>query len=216
MLELLSGLAPTLLAFMVLRALFGIAMGGEWGVGSSLTMETIPAKWRGWVSGLLQAGYPSGYLLATIAYGVLYPTIGWRGLFIVGALPALLVVYIRRNVPESPDWHARQAAPKVPVMEVLRRNAGLAVYAVILMTAFNFFSHGTQDIYPEGLPEGAARLQPRHHHHYRDRLQYRRDAGWPHLRLAFAEQSAGAAPSSSRPCCRCRSSRSGPSPPRPG
>jgi SHS family lactate transporter-like MFS transporter len=148
-LELMSGLAPTLLAFMVLRALFGIAMGGEWGVGSSLTMETIPAKWRGWVSGLLQAGYPSGYLLATIAFGVLYPHIGWRGLFIVGALPALLVVYIRRNVPESPDWHARQKAPKVPIMDVLRRNAGLTVYAVILMTAFNFFSHGTQDIYPK-------------------------------------------------------------------
>ncbi len=148
-LELLSGLAPTLLAFMVLRALFGVAMGGEWGVGSSLTMESIPAKWRGWVSGLLQAGYPSGYLLATIAYGLLGPTIGWRGLFIIGALPALLVVYIRRNVPESPDWHVRQKAPKVPLMEILRRHAGLTVYAVVLMTAFNFFSHGTQDIYPK-------------------------------------------------------------------
>jgi SHS family lactate transporter-like MFS transporter len=148
-LELLSGLAPTLLAFMVLRALFGIAMGGEWGVGSSLTMETIPAKWRGWVSGLLQAGYPSGYLLATLAYGILGPYVGWRGLFIVGALPALLVVYIRRNVPESPDWHARQSAPKVPITEVLRRHAGLTIYAVILMMAFNFFSHGTQDIYPK-------------------------------------------------------------------
>ena len=148
-LELLSGLAPTLLSFMILRALFGIAMGGEWGVGASMTMESIPAKWRGWVSGLLQAGYPSGYLLATLAYGILGRWLGWRGLFIVGALPALLVVYIRRNVPESPDWHARQALPKVPIMEVLRRHAGLTVYAVILMAAFNFFSHGTQDIYPK-------------------------------------------------------------------
>jgi SHS family lactate transporter-like MFS transporter len=148
-LELLSGLAPTLISFMILRALFGIAMGGEWGVGSSLTMETIPAKWRGWVSGLLQAGYPSGYLLATLAYGILGPYVGWRGLFIVGALPALLVVYIRRNVPESPDWHARQSLPKVPITEVLRRHAGLTIYAVILMMAFNFFSHGTQDIYPK-------------------------------------------------------------------
>jgi SHS family lactate transporter-like MFS transporter len=148
-LELLSGLAPTLLSFMILRALFGIAMGGEWGVGSSLTMETIPAKWRGWVSGLLQAGYPSGYLLATLAYGILGPYVGWRGLFIIGALPALLVVYIRRNVPESPDWQVRQSAPKVPIMEILRRHAGLTVYAVILMMAFNFFSHGTQDIYPK-------------------------------------------------------------------
>jgi SHS family lactate transporter-like MFS transporter len=169
-LELLSGLAPTLLAFMVLRALFGIAMGGEWGVGSSLTMETIPAKWRGWVSGLLQAGYPSGYLLATIAYGVLFPLIGWRGLFIIGALPALLVIYIRRNVPESPDWHARQKAPRVPIMDVLRRNAGLTVYAVILMTAFNFFSHGTQDIYPKAF----LKVQ-------------RRDSRRPHLRLDLAD-----------------------------
>ncbi|MCB8879011.1 MFS transporter [Acidisoma cellulosilytica] len=148
-LELLSGLAPTLLAFMVLRALFGIAMGGEWGVGGSLTMESVPAKWRGWVSGLLQAGYPSGYLLATLAYGIFNQWLGWRGLFIIGALPALLVVYIRRNVPESPDWHARQARPRTPIMEVLRRHAGLTVYAVILMAAFNFFSHGTQDIYPK-------------------------------------------------------------------
>lgn len=149
-LELLSGLAPTLLSFMILRALFGIAMGGEWGVGSSLTMESIPAKWRGWVSGLLQAGYPSGYLLATLAFGLLYPLVGWRGLFIVGALPALLVVYIRRSVPESPDWHARQeAGPRPPISQVLRRHAGLTIYAVILMCAFNFFSHGTQDIYPK-------------------------------------------------------------------
>ena len=149
LLELLSGLAPTLLAFMVLRALFGLAMGGEWGVGSSLTMETIPARWRGWVSGLLQAGYPSGYLLATLAYGILGPHVGWRGLFIVGAIPALLVVYIRRSVPESPDWKLRQQRPRTPIMEVLRKNVGLTVYAVILMMAFNFFSHGTQDIYPK-------------------------------------------------------------------
>ena len=148
-LELLSGLAPTLLSFMILRALFGIAMGGEWGVGGSLTMESIPAKWRGWVSGLLQAGYPSGYLLATIAYGVFDHWLGWRGLFIIGALPALLVVYIRRNVPESPDWHARQELPRTPILEVLKRHAGLTVYAVVLMAAFNFFSHGTQDIYPK-------------------------------------------------------------------
>jgi SHS family lactate transporter-like MFS transporter len=147
-LELLSGLAPTLVTFLILRALFGIAMGGEWGIGSSLTMETIPAKWRGWVSGLLQSGYPGGYFLATIAFYVVYPLIGWRGLFMVGALPALLVLYIRRNVPESPDWVARQRAPRPSVGAVLRQHAGLAVYAIILMTAFNFFSHGTQDIYP--------------------------------------------------------------------
>ena len=87
-LELLSGFAPNLTSFLVLRALFGIAMGGEWGIGSSLTMETIPQKWRGWVSGLLQSGYPSGYFLATIAFYLIFPSVGWRGLFIVGAVPA--------------------------------------------------------------------------------------------------------------------------------
>jgi SHS family lactate transporter-like MFS transporter len=147
-LELASGFAPTLTTFLVLRALFGIAMGGEWGIGSSLTMETIPPKWRGWVSGLLQSGYPTGYFLATICFFVVYPLVGWRGMFMVGALPALLVLYIRRNVPESPDWVARQVAPRPSIGAVLRQNIGLSIYAIILMTAFNFFSHGTQDIYP--------------------------------------------------------------------
>jgi SHS family lactate transporter-like MFS transporter len=147
-LELLSGLAPNLASFLVLRAIFGIAMGGEWGIGSSLTMETIPPHWRGWVSGLLQAGYPAGYFLATLAFYVFFPMVGWRGLFIIGALPALLVVYIRRNVPESPDWKARQSTPRVPVLTVLKQHLGLTIYAVLMMTAFNFFSHGTQDIYP--------------------------------------------------------------------
>ena len=81
-LELLSGLAPTLISFLVLRALFGVAMGGEWGIGSSLTMESIPPQWRGWVSGLLQSGYPAGYFLATVAFYVVYPLIGWRGRFL--------------------------------------------------------------------------------------------------------------------------------------
>jgi SHS family lactate transporter-like MFS transporter len=146
--ELLSGLAPNLITFLVLRALFGIAMGGEWGIGSSLTMETIPPKWRGWVSGLLQSGYPAGYFLATLTYFIAYPFVGWRGMFMIGVLPALLVLYIRRHVPESPDWTARQAAPRPPILEILRQHIGLTIYAVILMTAFNFFSHGTQDIYP--------------------------------------------------------------------
>jgi SHS family lactate transporter-like MFS transporter len=148
-LELLSGLAPSLLAFMVLRALFGVAMGGEWGIGAALTMESIPPRWRGPVSGLLQAGYPSGYLLATLLFAFAYPLVGWRGLFIIGAAPALLVLYIRAAVPESPDWVARQAAPRRAAMgQILRRHAGLAVYAVAMMTAFNFLSHGTQDLYP--------------------------------------------------------------------
>ncbi len=146
--EFASGLAPTLTSFLLLRALFGVAMGGEWGVASSLTMESIPARWRGPVSGLLQAGYPSGFLLASIVSAVGLPVIGWRGLFMLGALPALLVLYIRKNVPESPDWLQRQTKiVKVSVVDTLRQHAGLVVYAIGMMTAFNFFSHGTQDLY---------------------------------------------------------------------
>jgi MFS transporter, SHS family, lactate transporter len=147
-LEFASGFAPSLTVFIVLRALYGIAMGGEWGVGASLTMESIPARWRGTVSGLLQAGYPSGYLLASILY-LAVPVLGWRGMFMVGAVPALLVLYIRRNVPESPDWRTRSTARELPpIGAILRRHVGLAIYAVVMMAAFNFFSHGTQDIYP--------------------------------------------------------------------
>jgi SHS family lactate transporter-like MFS transporter len=143
----LSAFAPSLTVFLILRALFGIAMGGEWGVGASLTMESVPAHARGFVSGLLQAGYPSGYFLASLAYGVLFPLIGWRGLFMVGIVPALLVLYIRRSVPESPGWK-KENAQRAGLGGVLRRHWRLAVYAILLMTAFNFFSHGTQDLYP--------------------------------------------------------------------
>jgi len=99
LLELLSGLSPNLTTLLILRALFGIAMGGEWGVGGALTMETVPPKSRGIVSGLLQAGYPSGYLLASVVFGLFFPYIGWRGMFFVGVLPALLVLYIRETYP---------------------------------------------------------------------------------------------------------------------
>ena len=147
-LELLSGFAPSLTVLVVLRSLFGIAMGGEWGLGSALTMESIPPHSRGMVSGLLQAGYPSGYLLASIVYGTLYGTIGWRGMFFVGVVPALLVLYIRKSVPESPAWTRARQTKRPPVRQVLAGQWKLLVYMVILMTAFNFFSHGTQDLYP--------------------------------------------------------------------
>jgi SHS family lactate transporter-like MFS transporter len=160
-LEFATGFAWSLTAFLVLRALFGIAMGGEWGIGASLTMESIPARWRGRVSGLLQAGYPTGYLLATLVNYFAHGPLGWRGMFMLGAAPALLVLYIRRNVPESPDWLSRRAAAARPsFISVIRRNIPLTIYAVVLMMAFNFFSHGTQDLYPTflakqlGLPLG--------------------------------------------------------------
>jgi SHS family lactate transporter-like MFS transporter len=148
--EFASGFAPSLTALLVLRAIYGIAMGGEWGVGASLTMESIPPKARGFVSGLLQSGYPTGYLLASIVYGALFQYIGWRGMFMVGVVPALLVLYIRRHVPESPAWRATAArgGGSVSTLEVVRAHWRLALYAIVLMTAFNFFSHGTQDLYP--------------------------------------------------------------------
>ncbi len=142
-----SAFAPSITVFLILRALFGVAMGGEWGVGASLTMESIPAEARGFVSGILQAGYPSGYLLASLAYGILFPMVGWRGLFMLGLAPAFLVLYIRRAVPESPGWN-KERAQHSDILGMLRRHWRLALYAILLMTCFNFFSHGTQDIYP--------------------------------------------------------------------
>jgi SHS family lactate transporter-like MFS transporter len=144
--ELASGFAPNLMALLVLRAIFGIAMGGEWGVGASLTMESIPPKARGLVSGFLQSGYPAGYFLASIVYGLFFQYIGWRGMFMVGVIPALLVFYIRRSVPESPTWRPAPAASST--LAIVRAHWRLGIYAVLLMTAFNFFSHGTQDLYP--------------------------------------------------------------------
>jgi SHS family lactate transporter-like MFS transporter len=147
-LEFASGFAPSLTVLIILRALYGVAMGGEWGVGASLTMESIPPHARGFVSGLLQSGYPTGYFMASIVYGVLFPYIGWRGMFMVGVIPALLVFYIRRTVPESPSWSKEAAVERGGTLNVLKSHWKLGIYAVLLMTAFNFFSHGTQDIYP--------------------------------------------------------------------
>jgi MFS transporter, SHS family, lactate transporter len=232
-----SGFAQSLTQLLVLRALFGIAMGGEWGVGASITMETIPPKARGFVSGLLQCGYPSGYLFASVVYAVLFQYIGWRGMFMIGIVPALLTFYILKNVKESPGWTPRKepagdavltltaygrlviyavllwvgaglyadqpgiaavcvAAPLIASVFLASRDPGvwieffavlamlfvdyfslvahfipsimaiiynvaailagvflkthwrMGIYAVLLMTAFNFFSHGTQDLYP--------------------------------------------------------------------
>jgi MFS transporter, SHS family, lactate transporter len=134
-LEFASGFAWSLTSLLVLRALFGVAMGGEWGIGASLTMETIPAKARGAVSGILQAGYLTGYLQASVVFGLLYPWIGWRGMFMVGVLPALLVLYIRhirRNVRESPSWRPHVGA-EGGVIPILKRHWTLAPYAVVLM-----------------------------------------------------------------------------------
>jgi SHS family lactate transporter-like MFS transporter len=147
-LEFASAFAPSLVVLLVLRTAFGFAMGGEWGLGASLTMETIPAKARGIASGILQTGYPFGYLLASVVYGLLFDRIGWRGMFMVGVLPALLVLFIRRNVQESPAWNRMRERRTESLISVLRKRWPLFIYVVVLMTAFNLFSHGTQDLYP--------------------------------------------------------------------
>ena len=144
----LSGLAQSLGQLLLIRALFGFAMGGEWGIGASLAMESIPARLRGKVSGLLQAGYPTGYLLASAAFYLLFDRIGWRGMFFLGLAPALLVAVIRMHVDESPSFTAASKAPRIGVLKELARHWKLALYLIVLMTAFNFFSHGTQDQYP--------------------------------------------------------------------
>jgi SHS family lactate transporter-like MFS transporter len=151
LLELASGFAPSMTVLLVVRALFGVAMGGEWGLGSALTMESIPASARGAVSGLLQVGYPSGYFLASLAVYLFYDRLGWRYMFVLGVVPAILVFFIRRAIEESPAW--KQNSARASVLAVLGREWKLAVYAIVLMTAFNFFSHGSQDSYPNFLKE---------------------------------------------------------------
>ncbi|MEO5867045.1 MAG: MFS transporter [Sphingomonas sp.] len=143
-----SGVAWSLASLMAIRAAFGFAMGGEWGIGASLVMESIPPKLRGPVSGLLQSGYPSGYFLASLVYYLLFDRIGWRGMFFVGVAPALLVFLIRLHVEESPVHLVNAAKARVNPLVEIARHWKIAAYLVVLMTAFNFFSHGTQDQYP--------------------------------------------------------------------
>ena len=148
--ELASAFAPSLKFFLIMRAFFGIAMGGEWGVGAALAFETLPAEGRGFFSGLLQEGYVVGNLLAAAVYGTLFPIVGWRGMFVIGALPAFLVIYIRTKVDESPAWLQGREARDT------EHHAGNDIFAylgsflflVVLMFGFNSLSHGTQDLYP--------------------------------------------------------------------
>ena len=146
--ELLTAFAPNFGTFLLLRALFGIGMGGEWGLGASLAMESLPTPARGLFSGILQQGYAFGYLLAALVYWIVFPIFGWRGLFVAGALPALLVIYIRAHVPESPVWERnRGAAKSFDLRRLLKEHGALLIYAALFMTAFNYMSHGTQDLY---------------------------------------------------------------------
>ncbi len=148
--ELGSAFAPSFKIFLITRALFGVAMGGEWGVGAALAFETLPSEGRGFFSGLLQEGYAMGYLFASLVYGLLFTFVGWRGMFVIGALPAFLVIYIRTKVDESPAWQRGQVSRESEkhLWRDVKSNAGLFLFLVVLMFSFNSFSHGTQDVYP--------------------------------------------------------------------
>ena len=146
--EVLTGLAPNYTTFLVLRALFGIGMGGEWGVGASLAMEKVPPRLRGMLSGLLQEGYAAGNLLAAIAYFFLFQRWGWRPLFFLGGLPALLALFVRFRVKESEVWKKSREESWSGFGRAIASHWKLFLYLTLLMTMMNFVSHGTQDMYP--------------------------------------------------------------------
>jgi len=147
LIEVLSGLAPNYRVFFFLRLLYGVGMGGEWGVGASLTMESVPTKWRGLISGLLQEGYALGFLLAAAVYRLAYPHWGWRPLFFIGGLPALLTLFVRAKVKEPEAWH-RSRTDWTTYRRAIFRNWRRFAYLVLLLAMMNFISHGTQDMYP--------------------------------------------------------------------
>jgi SHS family lactate transporter-like MFS transporter len=146
--EVLSGLAPSYTTFLILRALFGIGMGGEWGVGASLAMEKVPPRLRGLLSGLLQQGYATGYLLAAICYFFLFERFGWRPLFFIGGVPALLALFVRVRVKESEVWERTRHDSWGQLGRAIASHWKLFLYLVFLMMAMNFAAHGTQDMYP--------------------------------------------------------------------
>jgi SHS family lactate transporter-like MFS transporter len=146
-LEVLSGLAPTYTIFFILRLLYGIGLGGEWGVGTSLVLESVPVKWRGLISGFLQQGYSFGFVLAAIAYYTVFPKWGWRPMFFMGGLPALLTLFIRAKVKESKAWEESRTSWKTYRRDIFS-NWKIFLYLVLLMSMMNFAGHGTQDLYP--------------------------------------------------------------------
>lgn len=146
--EILSGLAPNYQVFLALRFLYGVGMGGEWGVGASLVMESVSVKRRGLLSGLLQEGYAFGFLLAAAAYYFVFPQFGWRAMFFVGGLPALLTLFIRSKVKETEAWKSNRSLNWKEYGNAIKKNWKLFLYLVLLMSMMNLISHGTQDLYP--------------------------------------------------------------------
>lgn len=153
LIEICSGFAPNYTIFLVLRFLYGIGMGGEWGVGASLVMESVSARRRGFLSGLLQEGYALGFLLAAAAYYLVFPHFGWRAMFFIGGLPALLTLFIRSKVQEPEAWKAVKTTSWKEYGRAVAKHWKLFLYLVLLMSAMNLISHGTQDLYPTFLQQ---------------------------------------------------------------
>lgn len=154
LIELFCGFAPNYTVFLVLRAIYGIGMGGEWGVGASLAMESAPPRWRGILSGIVQSGYSVGYLLAAVAARLILPLSpqwGWRAMFWAGGVPALLAFYIRSKVRESEAWKQHRAPTVGAILRTASGHWRMFSYLVVLMTMMMFLSHGTQDLYPHFL-----------------------------------------------------------------
>jgi SHS family lactate transporter-like MFS transporter len=149
--ELACGFSPNLTFFLIMRALYGIGMGGEWGIGASLAMESVPPRWRGILSGILNSGYSAGYLLAAVVARFVLPTWGWRPMFWLGGLPALLAFYINSRVPESEVWKQHHAPSTGAVLRIVATQWKGFLYLVFLMTFMMFLAHGTQDLYPDFL-----------------------------------------------------------------
>jgi SHS family lactate transporter-like MFS transporter len=154
--ELLCGFAPNYGVFLLLRILYGIGMGGEWGVGTSLVMEATSSRWRGMLSGILQNGYAIGYILAALAYRFAFPAWGWRPMFWLGGIPAFLALYISAKVPESEAWRRHRKSSTGALLRAVGDQWKLCAYLLLLMTFMMFLSHGTQDLYPDF-------LQSQHH-----------------------------------------------------
>jgi SHS family lactate transporter-like MFS transporter len=153
--EAASGLAGSFHTFLILRILYGVGMGGTWGVSASLAMESAPPKMRGLLSGILQEGYALGNLLAAVAFWTVFPHWGWRPMFFVGIVPALITLIVLFNVKESPTWQATAAKQKDwgGYFRAIFSNGKRFAYLVLFMTTMTFLSHGTQDLYPTFLQQ---------------------------------------------------------------
>jgi SHS family lactate transporter-like MFS transporter len=147
----LTPFAPSYAVFILLRALYGIGMGGYWGIGASLVMESSPRRWRGLFSGIMQAGYSLGYLLAAVALRTIEPSFGWRWMFLCGLVLAALIAVLTMLSPESSSWQKNQLAGFSEIGGVLWEHKKDFVYLVLMMTAITCLSHGTQDLYPDFL-----------------------------------------------------------------